>query len=276
MKYLLLILFTFTIVSCSQRQEKELSISTKPDTSDYKIKISDNDLILTLNHKQKVYKNLIMSEMLLSTELIKDNNGFTLVYESNASITKIKEKYDFKYSDNDIKLISKEIIKFGKAGVSLNKIYIDGDDMSQKTYNDLESIGNNLVENFSNEPICFIYNSKNQTFGKVYFRQSPEDLFINFPQHITFNLIITDAELANNEAYRLEQINAHQESIFLLKNIIKQYPDRVVAYLNLADNYWKLNKKSEAKNSYQKYILLMKKQNKDIQKIPSRVFERTK
>ena len=275
MKYLQLILFTFTIASCSQQHKEELSISTKPDTTDYKIKISDNDLILTLNHKQKVYKNLIMNEMSLSTELIKDNNGFILVYESNASIIKIKEKYDFKYSENGIKLISKEIIKFGKAGVSLNKIYID-DDMSQKTHNDLESIGNELVENFRSEPICFIYNPKNQTFGKAYFRQSPEDLFINFPQHITFNLIITDAELANNEAYRLEQINAHQESIFLLKNIIRHYPDRVVAYLNLADNYWKLNKKSEAKNSYQKYILLMKKQNKDIQKIPSRVFERTK
>lgn len=65
-------------------------------------------------------------------------------------------------------------------------------------------------------------------------------------------------------------------SIILLKKIIDNFPQRVVAYLNLADSYWSINNKEKAKENYLKYIELMKSQNKDISKIPERVFQRSR
>ena len=83
-----------------------------------------------------------------------------------------------------------------------------------------------------------------------------------------------DIELINDKAYFLEKINQNKTSAYILEKIIEKKPERVVAWLNLGDVYWKLNKKEEAKEKYKKYISLMKSQNKDLKKIPARVNER--
>lgn len=80
----------------------------------------------------------------------------------------------------------------------------------------------------------------------------------------------------NNIAYYLYQQGAYNESILLIKEILKRDPNRIVAWFNFADLQWELGNKKEAKKSYQQYILLMKSQNKDLKKIPSRVYERSK
>ena len=80
----------------------------------------------------------------------------------------------------------------------------------------------------------------------------------------------------NNLAYHLEQNKQYETSCYLLIKIIDKYPNRVVAYLNLADAYWGLDRQNKAKESYQKYLSLMKSQNKDLSKIPQRVYERSK
>ncbi|WP_281237911.1 tetratricopeptide repeat protein [Flavobacterium praedii] len=80
----------------------------------------------------------------------------------------------------------------------------------------------------------------------------------------------------NDIAYYLEQARAYKESIFLLKEILSKYPDRVVAYLNLGDAQWGFDQNEKAKTSYQKYVELMKTQGKDLNKIPKRVYDRIK
>ncbi len=79
----------------------------------------------------------------------------------------------------------------------------------------------------------------------------------------------------NDFAYKIESVNP-SVSINVLLKIIKKYPERVVAYLNLADGYWETGDKLKAKENYKKYIALMKSQNKDLKKIPKQVCERTK
>ncbi|OCL85327.1 hypothetical protein AAX26_02036 [Aliarcobacter thereius] len=76
----------------------------------------------------------------------------------------------------------------------------------------------------------------------------------------------------NDIAYYLQLANANEEAIFLLEKIIEKYPNRIVAYLNLADSYIGINNKEEAKQNYEKYVNLMKQNNKD-EKIPKRVLE---
>jgi tetratricopeptide (TPR) repeat protein len=76
----------------------------------------------------------------------------------------------------------------------------------------------------------------------------------------------------NDIAYYLQQANANDEAIFLLEKILEKFPNRTVAYLNLADAYNGLGNKEKAKKNYEKYINLMKQDNKEV-KIPKRVLE---
>lgn len=81
----------------------------------------------------------------------------------------------------------------------------------------------------------------------------------------------------NDLAYYLSLTkNGKLASIFLLRKIIENDPSRIVAYLNLADSQWDLENRETASKNYQKYISLMKSNNKDLKKIPTRAIERAK
>ena len=80
----------------------------------------------------------------------------------------------------------------------------------------------------------------------------------------------------NDIGYYLEQTHNYEKAVFLLEKIIEKFPDRVVAYLNIADALWALNNFELAKSNYHNYISLMKSQGKDVSLIPQRVYDRTK
>ncbi|WP_428740651.1 tetratricopeptide repeat protein [Tenacibaculum sp.] len=79
----------------------------------------------------------------------------------------------------------------------------------------------------------------------------------------------------NDIGYFLEQSGLYEESVYILEVIIKEFPNRTVAYINLGDAYWGLGKKEEAKQVYKVYVEQMKAKNKE-RKIPSQVLERIK
>ena len=81
--------------------------------------------------------------------------------------------------------------------------------------------------------------------------------------------------MLNDFAYKLENINP-SVGINILQKILQKFPNRVVAYLNLADSYWVIGNQDLAKENYKKYVELMKSQNKDLKKIPKEVLERIK
>ncbi|MEI8631551.1 tetratricopeptide repeat protein [Vibrio sp. PP-XX7] len=77
----------------------------------------------------------------------------------------------------------------------------------------------------------------------------------------------------NNLAYLLEKRKAYKESIFILRNIIRLYPSRKVAYINLGDALWETKDIEKAKDAYRTYINLMKKDGHE-SKIPKQVLKR--
>lgn len=91
------------------------------------------------------------------------------------------------------------------------------------------------------------------------------------------NVIISSCNLTkiNNFAFGLEKINPFV-TINILQKIIQKFPDRVVAYLNLADSYWTIGNQELAKDNYIKYVELMKSQRKDLKKISKKVWTRLK
>ncbi|WP_405206389.1 tetratricopeptide repeat protein [Aquimarina sp. LLG6339-5] len=91
------------------------------------------------------------------------------------------------------------------------------------------------------------------------------------------NISLTSENLTkyNDIAYYLEQSKAYEEAIFLLEKIIKEFPDRTVAYINLGDAYWGMGEKEEAKKVYHTYMEQMKANGKE-SKVPKTVLERLK
>lgn len=78
---------------------------------------------------------------------------------------------------------------------------------------------------------------------------------------------------SNDLGFLFEQTGYYQEAAELLKHITLKHPDRVVAYLNLADAYWALGKKEPAQTAYNQYYEKMIEAGKKT-RIPERVQSR--
>jgi tetratricopeptide (TPR) repeat protein len=87
---------------------------------------------------------------------------------------------------------------------------------------------------------------------------------------------ILNEEQLNNIGYYAFKMSAYDNARNILEKVIKNFPNRTVAYLNLADTYYALNLINQAKENYQIYISKMNEHDKESSKIPKRVFERSK
>ncbi|PKQ60398.1 hypothetical protein BZG01_21030 [Labilibaculum manganireducens] len=98
----------------------------------------------------------------------------------------------------------------------------------------------------------------------------------NFKQNISWEgLDPTQVLNLNNTAYYLDQVGCYECAISILEELIKAYPNRIVAYINLGDSYWDNKNYTKAKSAYAKYCELMQAKGKKC-KIPKRVFDRMK
>lgn len=104
-----------------------------------------------------------------------------------------------------------------------------------------------------------------------------QSVLADFNDYIGFNSTAWDNIASiNDKAYYLGQLKFYQASVAILEQVVEKKPGRVVAWLNLADGLWELGEQNRAVEAYNKYLSLMKQQNKDGSKIPPRVTERTK
>ena len=78
----------------------------------------------------------------------------------------------------------------------------------------------------------------------------------------------------NDYGFFLQQAGDDNRAISVFNAVIKDDPARAVAYLNLADSLWTLDRKQEAKSHYETYQRLMMEANKGTQ-VPARVAERS-
>lgn len=81
--------------------------------------------------------------------------------------------------------------------------------------------------------------------------------------------------LQNNLAYYLEQNGRNLEAMIILEEVVKRFPNRTPAHINLADAYWDLGSEYAilAKEHYKIYRHLMEKNGRG-HRIPQRVYER--
>ncbi len=82
--------------------------------------------------------------------------------------------------------------------------------------------------------------------------------------------------ILNDLAFFLDEGGKSEKAVYILEQIVKLNPERIVAHLNLADAYWKLKQaelQKKAKLFYQNYHDRMIQKGKKA-KIPKRVYER--
>ncbi|WP_312076613.1 hypothetical protein [Chryseobacterium sp.] len=289
MKYTLILIsfFIFFNYSCKEsgikksqtdiisKNIKKTEVPKSKQDNSCNVTVKDSDIIIDCGSK-RVYSNLIIDEMSVSTDFIKGKrNTFSLIYEYNASVTKVKEKYDFVFSHKGLNLTSKETLKYGREGISLTKLYFKKYMMENKSFYNLQSLDANMNDEFNENPISLLYTNQKKLFGKESYDLSNEDFFINYPNIKQSTIEITNVEVANNLAFDLQNENADLSSKLILENIVRKYPNRIVAWLNLGDVNWSLEDKIKAKEAYRRYIILMKSQKKDLSKIPQRAYDRS-
>ena len=76
----------------------------------------------------------------------------------------------------------------------------------------------------------------------------------------------------NDLGYFLQEAGQNQDAVDVLTEVIAKFPERIPAYLNLADAYAGIKNSNKAKENYKKYAELMTKAGKQ-GKIPKRVVE---
>lgn len=111
-----------------------------------------------------------------------------------------------------------------------------------------------------------LYAAKNYKLKNILTKSEIKILFIE--QHLT----VKNLPIYNDIAYYLQKAGANDEAIYILETILEKYPNRTVAYLNLADAYLERKEPEKAKINYSHYIQLMREDNKE-NKIPKRVLE---
>ena len=79
----------------------------------------------------------------------------------------------------------------------------------------------------------------------------------------------------NNIAYYLQKNGQNREAMIMLELIVREFPNRTVAYYNLGDAYWALGEKKKAIASYKTYIKQMKAKGKE-KRIPKVVKQRVR
>lgn len=85
----------------------------------------------------------------------------------------------------------------------------------------------------------------------------------------------SNVEDVNNLAFYLGKYKRPNDSAEILQSVVKKFPDRIVARLNLADAYWGMDAKDLAAAQYQEYKRQMTAKGL-AGKIPSRVLSRAK
>lgn len=87
-------------------------------------------------------------------------------------------------------------------------------------------------------------------------------------------LDMNNISIYNDAAIFLLKNEMYNEARIILLEITKKYPEKEDQWLTLGDAQWGNGDEEDARESYNIYLNLMKKGNKDSMQIPKRVYER--
>ncbi|MCC8170244.1 MAG: tetratricopeptide repeat protein [Parabacteroides sp.] len=156
--------------------------------------------------------------------------------------------------------LTEDSVKVNTGGFDSTEDSVLSESASMESGNWVNS--NSLLDNYS------LNNLKSKkTLKQIQWFDIPE-IFKQSPLDTNTVSIYSDAALflLKNEMYN--------EARIILLEITKKYPDKEEEWLALGDAQWGDGDEEAARESYTIYLNLMKKHNKDLVRIPKRVYER--
>ena len=242
------------------------------------IQVSFNDSKLEIaQNKNIIYteSNLPLVGICQDVEIIQSqfSNQFYMYIENTCTSRKSKRLLKIYWAKNYFVLLQEDRIVLQRNAIEgTSMIYKDLIKNSLLTIFEDDSLSNELKK-IKNNTIEIWYKQKLIGFKK----HNTNDLqFGNLTTDENEAITFSNVNLKNNIAFALYQNDILDEALYILNKINKIIPERVVAWLNIADVNWKLQKYEEAKKQYIQYLTLMKSEKKDLKKIPKYVFNRIK
>lgn len=236
----------------------------------------DNNKFFIKENNNVIFKTKFVAGICNEYDLKKSDfkNQFYLYIENTCTTTVTKQLFKINWENNKFRILSKEIIKMNRDIIFCKNIFYENFIIDSLDIDNIEKDEEDLVVNNNKRINSIAVNFNNKIIG--YKRITSQDAKYNYPLIDNYHNVKNNIILYNDIAFILYKNKSYIESLYVLKKIIKHSPNRAVAYLNIADCYWALNQKKEAKLSYQKYLSLMQSQKKDLKKVPKRVYERIK
>lgn len=303
---LTILTFLFFSIACTTDASKILSYkkSIREDTlygyfnnddlQDYMIKHFLSDTIYFEVHLKKqndfekylssFYTSSIFSEedFFKNSDLFSDTKGAITIVGFCCGNFKTVENYYYKYNDDVQNWV---LIK--EYTYSYNQDYT----INYEVYFPTQSISINRLK-FEQIKI------QNESERNIYYNNLLPDLLLKFsdayknkinyyylaeyPKFIIMDMLnivpVTNENvtLYNDLAYYLQK-NPTEDiyAKYILEEVIRKFPKRIVSYINLGDTYWDLKEYDSAKESYEVYVQLMKEAGKE-NIIPPIVIKRLK
>lgn len=226
----------------------------------------------------KSYNVSIENSNCISIRDKQDNISFEDCYDN--SILKIRHKTNNCIPItliNGNKSLDLNIIQENNKWIISNGVFYEGKTKTNiNTASELKNFDFDSYINSNRKETNNIF--QNQNLKKLQDKNYLKDLDVyKISDILTKNPINTEnLVIYNDAAFNLINLESYNEARIILLEIVKKYPSRTVAWLNLGDAQFGFDDINNAKISYKKYITLMKSQNKDLTKIPTRVYDRIK
>lgn len=229
---------------------------------------------MSVNMDFKVLENYLTFEMSYSPKYL-DKNILNFTYDKLKDDWLLISIYSESFNPMDPDLIRTKCIFEPKKQISLSKNKVD--DIIQQIGFHVMSLSNNgnfekikcKCEKTETE---LDINTIRDRINRIPVLEEPKKLRLDL--YLEENpLYDGNLKVYNDIASKLNSNNSSNEAIYILKKIIEKFPNSLESNLNIADSFWNVNKISEAKFYYKKYLSLIKiKKNK----IPKRVIARLK
>ncbi|WP_219009366.1 tetratricopeptide repeat protein [Aquimarina litoralis] len=255
------------------------------DLKDRSILIKNNDQQFKIP-AAKLIEDVSANEMVTDFEIVcncaKVNNEISIQYEFDLIHYKYKSfQHRIVFKDQNVFIEKAYHLYSGRQQETLfGKVFQGNTSYSYNSSIDFESDTTQIINfrNFQDENYTQNIDSYVSEIRDLYYQRDFDRLKLFADTTVLgialYNLEIKKALVRYNDiAYYLEQAKAYEEAIFLLEKIIKEAPNRTVAYINLGDAYWGIGEKEKAKKAYLTYIEQMKANGKK-SKIPQTVLER--
>ncbi|MDW6094734.1 hypothetical protein SBX64_19505 [Vibrio rhizosphaerae] len=211
---------------------------------------------------------------IVQSDLERKNKLFSIILKSDNE--NYKEKHHIKYIQGTWYIESTDYFINNNLDDYTKTFYCHiKQNIELKLYNRMHSVPNS--DDYDKKCTIIYYMEPSLSEFKSRFNDSNSAVYLGVDRYkyLFSKVPLNDDSVAQYDyiTSMLLKNKAYKEAIYVSNHIVNVYPSKIVTYKNMGDAYWALKETSKAKDVYQTYIKLMKKDGQESE-IPEKVLER--